>query len=115
MSSISFFYIDDVTVKVRENSWLAKIAAYKMKANGLAMVIGKTIHLHGVTTESFISDERWLKHEMCHVKQFQRYGFWRFIFLYLKESLKHGYTNNRFEQEARKMETEKRKIEFNRT
>jgi hypothetical protein len=43
---------------------------------------------------------------MAHVEQFQRYGFWNFIFLYLLESLKKGYYLNKYEVEARESEGE---------
>jgi hypothetical protein len=51
-----------------------------------------------------IENERWWKHELHHVRQFRQYGFWRFLFLYLIESFRHGYKNNRFEVEAREAE-----------
>jgi hypothetical protein len=70
----------------------------------VAMALGKTIHLHNTTKADFLQDERWLKHELCHVKQFQQYGFVQFIMLYLWESVKNGYYNNRFEKEARQAE-----------
>jgi hypothetical protein len=34
-----------VHVKIKENSWLAHIAARKLRCSQVAMVIGKTIHL----------------------------------------------------------------------
>ena len=91
-------------VQIRENSFLARIAARKLKANSVAMVIGNTIHLHNVTREIFLQDERWLKHEMAHVEQYKRYGLLRFLLLYTWYSIKFGYTNNPFEIEARERE-----------
>ena len=41
---------------------------------------------------------------MCHIKQFQKEGTIIFITKYLWESIKNGYTNNRFEKEARAAE-----------
>jgi hypothetical protein len=89
---------------IKENSWLAKIAAKKLKANAVAMVLGKTIHLHNTTKASFLSDERWFKHELCHIKQFKQHGYFLFVVKYLWESLRKGYYNNRFEIEAREAE-----------
>ena len=86
---------------IKENSWLAKLAAKKMKATSVAMVLGKTIHLWGTTKENFLADERWLKHELCHIKQFAEHGYIFFIIKYLWESLRVGYYNNKFEVEAR--------------
>jgi Domain of unknown function (DUF4157) len=89
---------------IKENSWLAKIAAKKLKANALAMVLGKTIHLHNTTKANFLNDKRWLKHELCHIKQFAAHGYFLFVVKYLWESLRKGYYNNRFEVEARNAE-----------
>jgi Domain of unknown function (DUF4157) len=89
---------------IKENSWLAKIAAKKLKANAVAMVLGKTIHLHNTTKTDFLQDERWLKHELCHIKQFKEHGYFLFVVKYLWESLRKGYYNNRYEVEARNAE-----------
>jgi hypothetical protein len=89
---------------IKENSWLAKIAAYKMDANAVAMVLGQTIHLYGTTKENFLADECWVKHELCHIAQYKKYGTVNFLFKYLWESIKHGYYNNKFEIEARAAE-----------
>ncbi len=89
---------------IRENSWIAKLAARKLQSDNVAIVIGKTIHLHHVSKEDFLKDEKWLKHEKCHLKQFKRYGFFSFIAMYLWESMKHGYYENKYEKEARRAE-----------
>jgi hypothetical protein len=89
---------------IKENSWLAKIAAKKLKANAVAMVLGKTIHLHNTTKTEFLNDEKWLKHELCHIKQFKEHGYVGFIVKYLWGSLRKGYYNNPFEVEARNAE-----------
>jgi hypothetical protein len=70
----------------------------------MAIVIGKTIHLHNTTKEDFLKDECWVKHELCHVQQYKRLGLVRFIALYLWESIRSGYTKNKFEAEARQAE-----------
>jgi len=90
---------------IKENSLIAKIAAWKLKSKRCAIVLGKTIHLTNTSKEEFLRDKRWLNHEMCHIQQFKQYGFLKFIVLYLAESFKKGYANNRFEIEARKAET----------
>lgn len=87
---------------VKENSWLARIAALKLGTRSVAMVLGKTIHLHNTTKDKFLQDEKWVKHELCHIKQFKQHGFIGFIIKYLWESIRKGYYNNRFEVEARK-------------
>lgn len=89
---------------IKENSWLAKIAAKKLRASNVAMVLGKTIHLHNTTKQNFLNDKRWLKHELCHVQQFKQHGYFMFVIKYLYESIKVGYYNNKFEVEAREAE-----------
>lgn len=89
---------------IKENSWIAKIAAKKLQSQSVAIVIGKTIHLHNVSKQDFLSDRKWFSHEMCHIRQFEKYGFLNFIFQYLWESIKNGYYNNKFECEARESE-----------
>ena len=89
---------------IKENSWIAKLAAKKLQSSSMAIVLGKTIHLFNVSKENFLKDEKWVKHEICHIKQFEKYGYFIFIIKYLWQSWKHGYHNNRFEKEARHAE-----------
>ena len=89
---------------IKENSWIAKLAAFKLGSKRVAIVIGKTIHLHNTSKQEFLKDERWVKHELCHVRQFRQNGFLPFIAQYLWESIKHGYYNNKYEIEAREAE-----------
>lgn len=93
-----------IDYSIKENSWIAKVAAIKLRSKHVAIVIGKTIHLHNTSKQDFLKDERWVKHELCHVKQFHQYGYLKFIVKYLWESIKHGYFNNRYEVEARAAE-----------
>lgn len=95
-----------MTICIKENSWIAKMAARKLRSDNVAIVIGNTIHLHNVSKVRFLEDARWIKHELCHIRQFQRHGFFVFIFKYLRESMHHGYYHNKFEVEARNAETE---------
>ncbi|AMM51231.1 hypothetical protein TH61_08650 [Rufibacter sp. DG15C] len=88
-------------IKIIENSLFARIARWKLKSPNVAMVLGNSIHLSGVTRENFLKNKHWVAHELCHVKQFQEHGYYRFLWLYFLESLKVGYYNNRFEAEAR--------------
>ena len=90
--------------RIVEQSWMAKIAAWKLGAHAVAFVLGKTIYLFNVSKEDFLENETWLRHELCHIRQFERYGFFNFILRYLWESLRHGYYNNRYEKEARAAE-----------
>lgn len=93
-------------ISIKENSWIAKIAARKLRSDNVAIVIGKTIHLHNVSKDRFLENKRWIKHELCHIRQFQQHGYLFFIFKYLSESMRSGYYNNKYEVEARNAETE---------
>jgi hypothetical protein len=86
---------------IKENSWMARIAAKKLGEKQVAMVIRKTIHLHNTTRDEFLGDTDWVCHELTHVKQYAQHGTFLFLVKYLWESLKKGYYHNKFEVEAR--------------
>ncbi|MEO6406429.1 MAG: DUF4157 domain-containing protein [Ferruginibacter sp.] len=96
--------INNTAFSIKENSFIARLAAMKLKNDRVAIVIGKTVHLHNCNAEEFLQNERWVKHECCHIKQFKQHGFIPFIYKYLLESIKHGYYKNKFEAEAREAE-----------
>ena len=91
---------------IKENSFIARVAAWKLNCGKVAIVIGKTIHLHHVSRVEFLQNKRWVLHELKHVDQFRQHGFLLFIFLYLWESIRNGYTNNKYEVEAKAAETD---------
>lgn len=91
-------------VSIRTGSILARAAAWKLGVSSVALTIGRTIHLHNAGAAEFLANERWVRHELAHVEQFRRYGLLRFMVLYLAESLRRGYHDNRFEVEARAAE-----------
>lgn len=94
-------------IKLKENSLFALVAARKLRVPAVAITIGNTIHLYRTRKEEFLGNPRWLNHELAHVEQFRRHGFIKFIALYLLESLRKGYYNNRFEVEARAAEEQR--------
>jgi hypothetical protein len=93
-----------VMIRIKENSWLARLSAKKLGSKKVAVVIGKTIHLFNTSREEFLKNEKWVCHELAHVQQFEKYGFFRFVMLYLVESMRKGYRQNRYELEARSKE-----------
>jgi hypothetical protein len=93
-----------MTISIKENSWIAKIAARKLGAQNVAIVIGRTIHLHNVSKARFLEDTRWVKHELCHVRQFQQHRYIPFMFKYVWENMRKGYYHNKYETEARDAE-----------
>lgn len=89
-------------MKIRESSPLARIARWKLgNKAAVAMVVGQTIHLSGVTRAQFLADPEWVAHEQVHLRQFREQGFWRFLWRYLHESVRVGYYANKYEVEAR--------------
>ena len=91
-------------IRVKERSFIARIAAFVLRTNNVAIVFGKTIFLWNATKEDLLNNKNWLRHELVHVQQFLHYGFFPFIFMYLWESIKKGYYHNKFEVEARNFE-----------
>lgn len=91
-------------VYIKEHSWLASIAAKNLHSPDVAMVLGNTIHLHGVSAQDFLQQKSWLCHELKHVEQYKRYGFLLFILKYCWDCLRYGYQNCPLETEARKAE-----------
>lgn len=93
-----------VDYKIKEQSLLARIAAKKLGKKDVAMVLGSTIHLWNTTEADFLKNDKLVKHELCHVEQYKRYGFFNFLVRYLWESMRKGYYNNKYEIEARNAE-----------
>lgn len=91
-------------VRIKQNSWLGMIAAKQLRTNKVAVVFGSTIYLWETTREDFLKNLCWVKHEITHVHQYKKLGLISFLMLYLLETIKHGYYNNRFEKEARQKE-----------
>lgn len=104
--AIVYFYSMELPpgVKIKENSFVAKLAAAKLKSQNMAIVFGSTIHLHGVNRQQFLQNVSWVSHELKHVEQYKRHGYLPFLWKYVIESVKKGYHNNRFEVEAREAE-----------
>lgn len=90
-----------VRVKIKENSFVARLAAWKLKATSVAIVFGSTIHLWRVSKHQFLKDESWVRHELEHIRQYQKFGIMPFLCSYLWEWMRKGYYRNRFEVEAR--------------
>ena len=93
-----------MNLNIKENSWIAKLAAKKLQSKQVAIVVGSTIHLYHTTKEEFLQNEKWLKHEVCHLQQFKKHGKFIFTIKYAWESVLHGYYNNKYEVEARTAE-----------
>jgi hypothetical protein len=101
-----------ITIRIREHSLLARLAAWKLNSSSVAIVFGTTIHLWKVDKNSFLQNQRWVLHEMEHIRQYQELGFMHFICQYLLETICKGYHNNRFEVEARMAENKNYSPDF---
>lgn len=97
--------MDTIRCRIKEKSTVARIAAWRMKGPRIAIVFGHVIHLHGVTREQFLANIGWVRHEVCHVKQYQENGFWGFLWQYVADWIRVGYYANRFEKAARLAES----------
>ena len=93
-----------VQVFIKENAWIAKIAAYRLRVPACAIVFRSTIYLCGIHRHHFLENSAWVRHEVCHVQQWKRDGIFLFFFQYIWYSLRYGYRNNPYEIEAREAE-----------
>lgn len=89
---------------IKENSFWARLAGLKLRTKAIAMVLGHCIHLYGVSKEEFLSNKRWLRHELKHIEQYERLGFIRFIITYLWQTVRVEYYRCGLECEAREAE-----------
>ncbi|WP_143304536.1 eCIS core domain-containing protein [Chitinophaga vietnamensis] len=93
--------METITCRIHENSFIARLAAWKLGVPAVAMVLGRTIHLYGASREEFLADEHWVRHEVCHVKQYRQYGYGGFLWRYLLATARQGYYHNHLEVAAR--------------
>ncbi len=106
MIEVANYKKTQILVHVKENSWVGKVAAYKLRSKSCAIVIGATIHLHHSTKEELIKNTAWLRHEICHIKQWKKHGYMYFLLHYLWLSVLYGYRKNPYEIAARKAESD---------
>lgn len=95
-------------VYIHTNSFVAKVAAKMLRFSRIAITIGNNVYLHNATAHTFLNTQRWLIHELKHVEQYEQEGFIGFLFAYLRDALRNGYYQNKFEIEARHSENEVR-------
>jgi hypothetical protein len=88
-------------VLLKTNATVARIAAKVLRAQQVAIVIGKTIYLHNTRAEDFLQNKSWVLHELKHVEQYERYGLANFVLRYLWQTFRYGYKNTPLEIEAR--------------
>lgn len=91
--------------RIKEQSLIARIAAFNLSKDHAAIVIHRTIHLWGISKADFQAQTRYVNHEFQHLFQYHQLGTLRFLYEYLIESMRKGYYDNKFEVEARNAET----------
>ena len=99
--------VNTPVIRFKTASPLAYLAARVMGASSCALVLGRTIHLHGTNINELKANKAWWQHEMVHVAQYQRYGLIPFLLRYFWYTLRFGYKNNPLEIEARAAEKNK--------
>jgi len=96
-----------IRVRVKEQSFVARLAAGKVGAKSVAIGFGETIFLYGASKQELLNNKQWLCHEIMHVLQYKREGFIRFLIKYVWLSLRFGYQNNPLELEAQQAANDK--------
>lgn len=87
------------------NSKLANFIKWKRREMcGFAITTSKKCTRYSCSEDKV--DIKWRKHEECHKRQFAYYGWLPFVLMYLWESVKFGYYNNKYEVEARRASRE---------
>lgn len=88
-------------VTIREGRWIPALGGWlgRMRGPAAAVTLRRTIIVHRDVRLS----RRLLVHELEHVRQWTEDPL--FPLRYTWESLRHGYWNNRYEQQAREVET----------
>jgi hypothetical protein len=88
-------------VAVRRAAWIPALGGRLsgMRGRAAAVTLGRTIVVHPDAPLT----ERLIRHELAHVRQWQRRPF-AFPVLYVWRHLRHGYRDNPYEVEARQAE-----------
>ena len=91
-------------VALRSSRWLTALGGRlaRMRGPASAVTLGRTIVVHPDAELS----ERLLRHELEHVRQWERHPV-TFPILYILHHLRYGYRDNPYEIEARKAEVDR--------
>ena len=88
------FWKNSAVVFLISSFWWLEIISWRKGIKGFTL--GNVIMVNN------LADVITLNHEFVHIRQFQKYPF-IFTVMYLLESFKKGYFNNRFEVQARSL------------
>ena len=89
-------------VRIRAGRWIPVLGGIlsRMRGPAAAVTLGRTIIVH----PDVALTQRLLRHELAHVRQWQRWPV-TFPIRYIWKHLQHGYRDNPYEVEARDAET----------
>lgn len=90
--------------RIQEQAWLAWLAARCLGTRRVAVAWRSSILLWGVNRPDFLANAAWVRHEVCHLKQYRRYGTAGFLLRYGLGWLRYGYQQHPMELEARAAE-----------
>lgn len=90
-------------VSMADASWVIRVWLWMYtKANGFSKLNGWASFWHTVyIATDKLHDLKVIAHECQHIKQIDDLGILKFTYKYLKETVKNGYRNNKYEIEAR--------------
>lgn len=104
-----FFGEDLAPVRLHSGRAVA-MALATVRVHGI--VFGRRIFLSADAAQLCAGDdertEGFLAHEICHVLQYRRMGFWRFLAAYVAGYGRHGFSYARIPFEVEAFETERR-------
>tara|TARA_Y100001970_G_C13740682_1_gene606034 strand:+ start:160 stop:447 length:288 start_codon:yes stop_codon:yes gene_type:complete len=89
----------------KQHLLMPKFISFFLPKRFSAITISKNMALY-----RSLSDLKNIKlkiHEEVHMDQFDKHGWFKFVLLYVYYSCRHGYWNNPFEIEARKITDDK--------
>lgn len=90
-------------IKIKEGSWRDKFLALWAKVCGTRKIQGFTTFNHSIWIRPDRTDDKQLlAHELMHIKQIDDLGIVEFTYKYVKELIKVGYYDNKYEVQARK-------------
>lgn len=90
-----------IEISIQTNSWIARLAAAKLRTSSCAVTIGTCIYLYNASCDDLLANQAWYRHELAHVLQYQKFGMFGFLFRYTWYSIRYGYYHNPLELEAR--------------
>ena len=90
-----------IKIKIKVNTPISRMVFKSMKGKpgeATATTFRRSIHLQGRTAEEFVLNDTFLRHELQHAIQHQ--GIKVFSLKYVIETIKKGYSKNKYEVDA---------------